>query len=251
MDQKTHVTYSFGPRETRGVVLGLRAGQLVALGARLCEALGVQPIRLQFGGDIRLNPLDPQIAGDVLGPDRLRQEQLAVLVAVVSASLGRRLRSQPAAGAGSLRRRSRLRRQHPGARLAAGTDRAGRAIRPGANRVSRHHAHPGLRADERGGRADRQRRPLPHRLGPRLPGRHAGRQRDRGHGPHDAGLRRRVREQRPGAGGRPLGSLRAPGGGAGRRRRPGGAGDRVGLEGSTGSPRARTCTPRWIGGARR
>jgi hypothetical protein len=60
---------------------------------RLCEALGVQPIRLQFGGDVRLNPLDPQIAGDVLGPERLRQEQLAVLVAVVAASLGRRLRS--------------------------------------------------------------------------------------------------------------------------------------------------------------
>src|SRR5215471_5163596 len=32
MDQKTHVTYSFGPRETRGVALGLRGGQLLALG---------------------------------------------------------------------------------------------------------------------------------------------------------------------------------------------------------------------------
>src|SRR6266536_2592662 len=39
MDQKTHVTYSFGPRETRGVVLGLRAGQLLALGIGVLGAV--------------------------------------------------------------------------------------------------------------------------------------------------------------------------------------------------------------------
>ncbi|HSR24081.1 MAG TPA: SCO6880 family protein, partial [Candidatus Eisenbacteria bacterium] len=39
MDQKTRVTYSFGPRETRGVVLGLRAGQLVALGVGVLGAV--------------------------------------------------------------------------------------------------------------------------------------------------------------------------------------------------------------------
>jgi hypothetical protein len=39
MNQKTHITYSFGPRETRGVVLGLRAGQLLALGIGVLGAV--------------------------------------------------------------------------------------------------------------------------------------------------------------------------------------------------------------------
>jgi hypothetical protein len=39
MDQKTPITYSFGPRETRGVVLGLRAGQLLALSIGVLGAI--------------------------------------------------------------------------------------------------------------------------------------------------------------------------------------------------------------------
>ena len=39
MDQKTYTTYSFGPRETRGIVLGLRAGQLAALGVGVLGAV--------------------------------------------------------------------------------------------------------------------------------------------------------------------------------------------------------------------
>jgi len=39
MDQKTQITYSFGPRETRGIVLGLRGGQLAALGVGVLGAV--------------------------------------------------------------------------------------------------------------------------------------------------------------------------------------------------------------------
>ncbi|HLH69885.1 MAG TPA: ATP-binding protein [Candidatus Dormibacteraeota bacterium] len=80
----------------REIVFGRRALMLDPKGenARLCEALGVQPVRLQPGGPVRLNPLDPRIAGSEADPDLLRQEQLAALVAIVGASLGRRLLPQ-------------------------------------------------------------------------------------------------------------------------------------------------------------
>ena len=80
----------------REIVFGRRALMLDPKGEnrRLCEVLGVQPVRLEPGGSIRLNPLDPRIAGSGADPDLLRQQQLATLVAILGASLGRRLLPQ-------------------------------------------------------------------------------------------------------------------------------------------------------------
>lgn len=58
---------------------------------RLAETLGVAPVRLEPGGEGRLNPLDPGPGADVLGPGEVRRRQLSLLVALASASLGRGL----------------------------------------------------------------------------------------------------------------------------------------------------------------
>ena len=58
---------------------------------RLAETLGVAPVRLEPGGEGRLNPLDPGPGAEVLGPGEVRRRQLSLLVALASASLGRGL----------------------------------------------------------------------------------------------------------------------------------------------------------------
>jgi hypothetical protein len=58
---------------------------------RLCEAVGVAPIRLEPGGTVRLNPLDPHIGDPDAPPQRRRLDQLGVLLAIVGAALGRDL----------------------------------------------------------------------------------------------------------------------------------------------------------------
>jgi type IV secretory pathway VirB4 component len=58
---------------------------------RLCDALGVEPIRLERGGGVRLNPLDQCIAG---GNGRSREAlagQVQLLRAIIGASLKREL----------------------------------------------------------------------------------------------------------------------------------------------------------------
>jgi type IV secretory pathway VirB4 component len=76
----------------RGLVFGRRAwcidpkGELLPL----CRELGIEPVRLRPGGDLRLNPLDP-MGGRGLDREDLRQHQLEVLLAIVRSALGREL----------------------------------------------------------------------------------------------------------------------------------------------------------------
>ena len=57
---------------------------------RLCEALGVEPIRLERGGRFRLNPLDPRLSGGARHRD-VQAGQLQLLRAIIGASLRREL----------------------------------------------------------------------------------------------------------------------------------------------------------------
>lgn len=70
----------------RAVVLSVKAGEI----DRLCEVAGGAPIRLEPGGRVRLNPLDPRVGGcgDL---QRLRLDQLELLTAIASAALEREL----------------------------------------------------------------------------------------------------------------------------------------------------------------
>jgi len=61
---------------------------------RLCAAVGVEPVYLQPGGDVRLNPLDPRVGGDDVPPEQVRDAQLKILQHVAEAALGRRLDSE-------------------------------------------------------------------------------------------------------------------------------------------------------------
>jgi len=58
---------------------------------RLCEAVGVQPIRLERGGLVRLNPLDARIAGSPADSRDLLTGQLQLLRAIIGAALRREL----------------------------------------------------------------------------------------------------------------------------------------------------------------
>jgi type IV secretory pathway VirB4 component len=58
---------------------------------RLCEAVGVDPIRLERGGLVRLNPLDARIAGAGAEAREVRASQLRLLRAIIGASLHREL----------------------------------------------------------------------------------------------------------------------------------------------------------------
>jgi type IV secretory pathway VirB4 component len=60
--------------------------------ARLAEAAGYPPIRLEPGGRIRLNPLDISLVGHGLSPQEKAQDQLRVLYALAEAALGRGLK---------------------------------------------------------------------------------------------------------------------------------------------------------------
>ena len=71
----------------RAVMLSVKPGE----NDRLCAAAGVVPIRLEPGGAVRLNPLDPAVAGPQASPERITLDQLAVLQAITEASLGRTL----------------------------------------------------------------------------------------------------------------------------------------------------------------
>jgi hypothetical protein len=71
----------------RAVMLSVKPGE----NDRLCAAVGVSPVRLAPGGDVRLNPLDPAVAGPDAPRERLALDQLAVLQAIIAASLGRDL----------------------------------------------------------------------------------------------------------------------------------------------------------------
>ena len=59
--------------------------------ARLAEAAGHPPIRLEPGGSVRLNPLDISGLGDGLTAQEVVQDQLRVLHALAEAALARRL----------------------------------------------------------------------------------------------------------------------------------------------------------------
>ena len=62
--------------------------------APICRLLEVEPIRLEPGGSVRLNPLDGTVGGVRLGERELRAERLRVLDAVLGAVLGRTLTPQ-------------------------------------------------------------------------------------------------------------------------------------------------------------
>ena len=54
---------------------------------RLCQANGVQPIRLEPGGKVRLNPLDSRVGGGGLSARDMRSDQLRVLYALIESTL--------------------------------------------------------------------------------------------------------------------------------------------------------------------
>src|SRR5918912_371252 len=58
---------------------------------RLCQANGVQPIRLEPGGKVRLNPLDTRVGGGGLSARDMRRDQLKVLYALIESTLKRGL----------------------------------------------------------------------------------------------------------------------------------------------------------------
>src|SRR5207237_4229172 len=58
---------------------------------RLCQAVGVEPIRLERRGLVRLNPLDPRIAGTAADSNEVLVAQLQLLRAIIGASLRREL----------------------------------------------------------------------------------------------------------------------------------------------------------------
>jgi hypothetical protein len=78
----------------RSALFGRRSAVLDPKGeyAGLAAQLGVDPIRLRPGGDVRLNPLDPGPGADALGPDEIARRRLSLLFSVASAALRRDLR---------------------------------------------------------------------------------------------------------------------------------------------------------------
>ena len=77
----------------RQLVFGRRAVMLDPKGENgpLCRAVGVEPLRLEPGGAVRLNPLDPRVGDPDRPADQIVQDQLNVLLAIISASLKRPL----------------------------------------------------------------------------------------------------------------------------------------------------------------
>ena len=61
---------------------------------RLCQAVGVEPIRLERGGVVRLNPLDARIAGPRADAREVQVGRLRLLRAVIGASLRRELTAE-------------------------------------------------------------------------------------------------------------------------------------------------------------
>jgi hypothetical protein len=77
----------------RSAVFGRRAAVLDPKGeyAPLAAALGVEPIRLQPGGGVLLNPLDAGPSAADLGPDEIARRRLSLLSSVAAAALRRDL----------------------------------------------------------------------------------------------------------------------------------------------------------------
>ncbi len=71
----------------RAVMLSVKPGE----NDRLCAAAGVEPVRLEPGGRVRLNPLDPRVADPSASAEQIALDQLGVLLAVVASALGRDL----------------------------------------------------------------------------------------------------------------------------------------------------------------
>jgi type IV secretory pathway VirB4 component len=65
---------------------------------RLCQAVDVEPIRLERGGLVRLNPLDRRIAGATADAREVLSGQLQLLRAVIGAALRRELTPEEQAG---------------------------------------------------------------------------------------------------------------------------------------------------------
>lgn len=80
----------------RQMVFGRRAVSINAKREddRLCQAAGVEPIRLERGGAIRLNPLDARIAGPAADRREVQTGRLRLLRAVIGASLRRELTAE-------------------------------------------------------------------------------------------------------------------------------------------------------------
>ncbi|MHB8532899.1 MAG: TraG/VirB4 family ATPase [Solirubrobacteraceae bacterium] len=80
----------------RSLVFGRRVIALDRKGelGRLCEAAGTEPIRLERGGPVRLNPLDARLSVSAGLTDReVRQDQMDVLIALGGAACRRALTS--------------------------------------------------------------------------------------------------------------------------------------------------------------
>ncbi|HSH62230.1 MAG TPA: hypothetical protein VK988_21800 [Acidimicrobiales bacterium] len=78
----------------RGALFGRRAAVLDPKGEyqTLAAALGVEPIRLRPGGDVRLNPLDAGPGAAELGPGEVQRRRLTLLQSIAAAALKRGLR---------------------------------------------------------------------------------------------------------------------------------------------------------------
>lgn len=87
----------------RQLVFGRRAVMLDPKGENgaLCAAVGVEPLRLEPGGAVRLNPLDPRVGDPERPPEQILQDQVGVLTAVIAASLNRPLTPEERAACGS------------------------------------------------------------------------------------------------------------------------------------------------------
>jgi type IV secretory pathway VirB4 component len=86
----------------RQLIFGRRAVMLDPKGENdaLCRAVGVEPLRLEPGGEVRLNPLDPRVGDPDRPAEQIAQDQLGVLLAIISASLNRPLSPEERAACG-------------------------------------------------------------------------------------------------------------------------------------------------------
>jgi type IV secretory pathway VirB4 component len=86
----------------RQLIFGRRAVMLDPKGENeeLCRAVGVEPLRLEPGGAVRLNPLDPRVGDPDRPREQIAQDQLGVLLAIISASLKRPLSPEERAACG-------------------------------------------------------------------------------------------------------------------------------------------------------
>jgi type IV secretory pathway VirB4 component len=131
---KSALVKSYGARQ---LVFGRKLVYLDPKGETwpLAGACGTEPIRLEPGGRVRLNPLDRRIAGPHRGSERVRREQLEVLGALVGSALRREL--EP------------VERAALEVALAAATEAAeARGQEPTLNRVAQALLHPSPRAAE-------------------------------------------------------------------------------------------------------